>query len=685
MIPSGVQITRAFPNLTFNLPMLLIQAPQTPGRVYVMERAGVVKSFPNMDNAMPNSVTEIINISGRVNGAGEGGLLGMAFHPQWPARRELFLSYTRTGNPLISVIARFKPTVPNAETFDPASEERLLEVNQPFSNHNGGGIAFGRDGFLYIGLGDGGSGDDPNNAGQNLNTNLGKFLRIDVNVPANQRYAIPPTNPFANGTVCNNGNLARETGNPNTTRCAEIFASGFRNPWRWSFDIGTGDLWAGDVGQGAWEEVDIVTNGGNYGWKLCEGFYQRGSTNTRCTAQGVVAPVVNYGRGVGISITGGYVYRGTTIPGLVGRFVFGDYDTGRIMAVQDNPTTGERTIEELVDTNLKISSFGQTLDGEVYVLNLPGGDIQKLTPSGMAMPSTFPQRLSQTGCFDAADVKRPGPMLIPYDLNSPLWSDGAEKERFFAIPDGTKIQVTADGDFDFPNGTVTIKTFSIGNKRIETRLFMKHPDGQWAGYSYEWRDDQSDADLLPAAKTKEINGQTWLYPSRSQCLNCHTASAGRSVGLELAQLNRDFVYPRGVVANQVSTLNSLGMFSAALPAMLPRLEPYEGNGPIEARARSYLHSNCSVCHRNAMGQGPQDFRYSLTLSQMNVCNTMPTNGSLGINGARLLAPGMPAQSLISVRMKALNTSRMPPLASSVVHPQGTALIDQWITATNACP
>jgi uncharacterized repeat protein (TIGR03806 family) len=691
MLASGVQVVRAFPALTFTQPMLLLQAPATPDRVFVMERPGVVRAFPNRDNAAMADVRTVIDVSGRVNTAGEGGLLGMAFHPDWPTRKELFLSYTRTGSggsPLVSVLARFRTTDDGA-TFDPMSEERLLELNQPFSNHNGGGIAFGRDGLLYFGLGDGGSGGDPLNAGQRTDTLLGKFIRIDVNVPAAQRYAIPPTNPFASGTVCNNGRADTVVdAGAGTTRCAEIYALGLRNPWRWSFDTGTGELWAGDVGQGTWEEVDVITNGGNYGWRPCEGFFRQGSTSTRCATPGFIDPVVAYGRSVGQSITGGYVYRGTAIPGLIGRFVFGDYATGLIMAVAENPVTGERTIENLVDTNLAISSFGQTLDGEIYVLGIANGQVHKLAPMGTPMPSTFPQRLSQTGCFDPMDVKKPGPMLIPYDLNSPLWSDGAAKERFFAIPDATTIRVTADGDFEFPNGTVTVKTFYLGGKRIETRLLMRHPDGQWAGYSYEWRDDESDADLLPAGKAKQVGAQSWQYPSRAQCLSCHTAAAGRTLGPEVAQLNRDLVWPRNVIANQLETYESIGLLAAPLGmpvAALPRFEPPDGPGSIEAKARAYLHSNCSVCHRNGAGQGPQDFRASLSLMQMNVCNTMPLAGTLGVANARLLTPMNPNQSLLSLRMKALNTFRMPPLGSSVVHADGVALIDAWINSIATCP
>ncbi len=676
--------------------MLLLQAPGETSRVFVMQRPGQVRSF--IDSPTVNSSTLVIDISGRVNPGGEGGLLGMAFHPQWATRKELFLSYTRfrTTNPnsgMVSVIARFRST-DNGATFDPMSEERLLELDQPFDNHNGGMIAFGPDGFLYIGFGDGGSGDDPNNAGQLLDTNHGKMLRIDVDVPfdGGARYAIPSTNPYAQtGFACNlrSANRVGDAGVGNVTRCSEIYASGLRNPWRWSFDRATGDLWAGDVGQNTWEEVDLITNGGNYGWKPCEGFHRRGSTNQLCNTPGFINPVVAYDRNVGTSITGGFVYRGSAVPSLVGRYVFGDYGTSGVFAIREDPVTGARSIETL-GTSGGLVSFGQTNNGEVYAVNIGSGTFWRFAPAANQDGGVpFPQTLSATGCFSMTTPTQPLPALIPYTVNSPLWSDSAQKDRYFAIPDGTTITIGADGDFEFPNGTVTVKTFTLGGQRIETRLFVKHSDGQWAGYTYEWRADQSDADLLPSNKTKQVAGQTWLYPSRAQCLTCHTSVAGRSLGLELAQLNGPLAYPRGVTANQVESLAAVGYFSAALPApapFLPRLvNPLGSAGTVEERARSYLHSNCSNCHRNGAGQGAQDFRYSLTFRQTNLCGTAPSSGNTGASGALLFSPMNPAQSLISIRTKALNTFRMPPLASSVVDAQGVAVIDQWINSVSMCP
>ena len=683
--PSGVAVERVFTSLTFTAPALLSQPPGDPSRIWILERTGTIRHFPN--DAAASQAQVALDIQSQVALTGEGGLLGMAFHPDWASRKELYVSYTRAGSggsPLRSVISRFKSN-DNGATFAPSSEEILLQLDQPYSNHNGGGIAFGPDGFLYIGFGDGGSGGDPLNSGQRTNTLLGKFVRIDVDVPFAQKYRIPPTNPFAAAGEPCNLNASAHTSTA-TTHCAEIYALGFRNPWRWSFDRDTGELWAGDVGQNAWEEIDRVVLGGNYGWKVREGAHCFSPANG-CQTAGLIEPIVEYDRSQGVSITGGYVYRGSLVPGLVGRFIFGDYESGRVWAVTQSPSSGEYSSTLLADTDINIASFGQTLDGEVYALGLTDGRIYQLRPTAPPGPVSFPQKLSQTGCFDPADPTKPLPAMIPYDVNAALWSDGADKERFFAIPDGTTIEVGADGDWDFPVGSVLAKTFSLGGKRVETRLFMRHPDGSWAGYSYEWDDAQTDATLLPASKRKTVGGQSWHFPSRAECMMCHTELAGRTLGPETAQLNRTLQYPTGRARNQLHTLEGLGFFTSALgsePAKLPRYEEPFGQGPLEGRARAYLHANCSGCHREGFGRSTQDLRASGTLEQMHACDVAPSLGDLGIANARLIAPGEPDRSMLSVRMHRLDANRMPPLGTSVADTQGTQLVDAWITSLQGC-
>ncbi len=357
-VPEALLVERVFPGLSFSLPVALVPEPTASGsRWFALEKAGFVRAFPNDPGTTAAEV--FVDIADRVEaGPGEAGLLGFAFHPAFGENGEVFLSYTApgpgSGGALISRISRFR-SLDGGSTLDPSSEQVLLSVDQPFTNHNGGQIAFGPDGYLYLGLGDGGSGGDPRGNAQDTGTLLGAFLRLDVDggIP----YAIPPDNPFAGG-----GGRS------------EIFAWGFRNPWRWSFDAATGDLWCGDVGQSAWEEVDVVRRGGNYGWNVREGAHCFAAPD--CEATALADPVAEYPHSEGCSITGGYVYRGSAIPGLAGTYLYGDFCTGTVWGL---PPGG--TPRVLVESGLRLSSFGQGPDGEVYLLDFGGGGIYRLGPS----------------------------------------------------------------------------------------------------------------------------------------------------------------------------------------------------------------------------------------------------------------------------------------------------------------
>lgn len=363
--PTTVQTQQVFAGVNLNSPTALTQAPNDSSRWFAIGQAGVITVFDNDDaNAVAST---FLDINGRVACCGETGLLGIAFDPDFANNGEVYVSYT-AGGPLTSVISRFTSMDGNL-TLDPNSEEIILTVLQDFSNHNGGDIHFGPDGYLYIGFGDGGSGNDPNNRGQDTTNLLGTFVRIDVNTAVG--YLIPPSNPFANRAQfpCLQG-----FGNGN---CPEIFAWGLRNPWRFSFDSGTGQLWTGDVGQGAWEEVDRINNGENYGWNIREGAHCRPPT-TGCATVGLTDPVTEYDRNGGQSITGGYVYRGSAIPALQGQYVFGDFVSGRIWSVAaDAPITTAPV--ELASTNHSISAFAEDENGELYVVDY-GGSIHLITP-----------------------------------------------------------------------------------------------------------------------------------------------------------------------------------------------------------------------------------------------------------------------------------------------------------------
>ncbi|MGV3603361.1 MAG: PQQ-dependent sugar dehydrogenase [Dyadobacter fermentans] len=346
-----------FPALTFSQPVDLVQAPGDSSQFFVVEQGGVIKVFSNTENV--SSSATFLDIKSKVRSGGERGLLGLAFHPDFKTNGYFFVNYT-SGTPLRTVIARYKAT--SATQGDAASETVLFTFNQPYDNHNGGSMQFGKDGYLYIATGDGGSGGDPQNYAQNLKSHLGKILRVDVNGTAKGNYSIPADNPYSAGA---GGNLP------------EIYAYGLRNPWRISFDTESGKLFAGDVGQNEREEIDIIVKGGNYGWRFKEGVdcYNPGSN---CNVDGLIDPVHDYSQDDGDrSITGGYVYHGTAIPALAGKYIYGDYISGRIWALElDGDTRKSNTL--LMEDKGLISSFGQDLRGEVYYLNYGEGKVMKV-------------------------------------------------------------------------------------------------------------------------------------------------------------------------------------------------------------------------------------------------------------------------------------------------------------------
>ena len=673
-------VQRVFPGLSFTSPVGLLQAPNNATRWFVIEQAGRIKVFAN--NASVATATNFVDISGRVASGGETGLLGMAFHPNFPANPRVYLSYTAGPSPLVSRISEFR-SADGGATLDASSEVILLTVNQPESNHNGGHIAFGPDGYLYIGLGDGGGGGDQHGAignGQNLQTLLGKLLRIDVNGTTGAvKYAIPSNNPFVGNALCGAGGSGAQS-------CAEIYAYGLRNPWRFSFDRANGDLWLGDVGQNTWEEIDKIARGGNYGWRCREGAHDF-SANACGGGTGSIDPIAEYDHSAGQSVTGGFVYRGSALPGLVGRYVFGDFGSGRIWDIANNAASTQRVTTGL-SSGLSISSFAQSSDGEIFVVNYQG-TLHQLV-AGAAGGGSVATQLSATGCVAATNATLPAGGLIPYTPNVSFWSDGAQKQRWFALPDGQNIAVGSDGDWDFPNGSVLVKNFKLGSTLVETRLFMRHNDGNWAGYTYEWNSAGTDATRVIGGKTTTVNGQTWIFPSEAQCLTCHTTAAGRGLGLETAQLNRDLLYPTtGRTANQVVTLNSIGTLSPPITqsaASLPSLpDPYGSAGTIAERARAYLATNCSHCHRSGGGTPSNlDLRYATALAATNACNADPQSGALGIANARIIAAGDAARSVLVARMNRRDSNAMPPIGTASVDQAGVTLLTQWVNSLTSC-
>ncbi|MCR4314969.1 MAG: PQQ-dependent sugar dehydrogenase [Planctomycetes bacterium] len=346
----NVSFVRAFENLpNFTRPVFLCGAGDETNRVFVVEQAGRIFVFENSDEV--SETKTFLDIRGKVLSAGnEEGLLGLAFASDFKESGEFYVHHS-ANNPKRNVLARYKVD-PETQLADPASEQVLLEVAQPFANHNGGMIAFGPDGMLYLALGDGGFAGDPMNNAQNLGTMLGKIHRIDVR--GGEGYKIPEDNPFA----------SRQNAR------GEIWAYGLRNAWRFSFDRENGNLWAGDVGQNRLEEIDVITKGGNYGWRIFEGTTSFMNPNRLTAQDGYVPPVVEYGRSEGVSVTGGYVYRGEKVPDLVGHYVYGDFGTGNVWALKYEDS--EVKLNEKFATVSTLSSFGEDDAGELYAVSLEG-------------------------------------------------------------------------------------------------------------------------------------------------------------------------------------------------------------------------------------------------------------------------------------------------------------------------
>ncbi|HEV3024669.1 MAG TPA: PQQ-dependent sugar dehydrogenase [Pirellulales bacterium] len=703
--PAPYRIRPAFANLKFYEPLALLAAAEG-NRFFVAERPGSIYSFAN--DPQTNERELFLDLKKTI--------YGLAFHPNFKENRNVYVTYLLDPNEPDergTRVSRFTADADNPLHCDPTSEQVVIEW--PSGGHNGGCLKFGPDGYLYIVTGDGSGIADERQTGQDLSDLLAAILRIDVDHPdPGKHYGIPSDNPF----VTHEG--AR----------GEIWAYGVRQVWKMSFDRETGDLWGGEVGQDLWESVLRIERGGNYGWSMREGSHPfRPERPVGPTP--IVGPVAEHHHAAFRSLTGGYVYRGHRLQELRGAYVYGDYDTGRVWALRYD---GRQVTwqQELVDTPLRIVDFGEDRQGEIYLLDFMGGTIYELEPAPARQPAPeFPRKLSETGLFASTSQHRPAPGLIPYSVNAPLWSDHAYKERFLALPgdsqivfDGVEYPQPAPGaprGWRFPDGTVAVKTFSLemerGNpasrRRLETRILHFEQlagseevgDQYWRGYTYVWNDDQTDAELLDAAgadRTYTIadpsapggrRDQTWHFPSRAECTLCHTMPAKFVLGLNTLQMNKDHDYG-GLVANQLATLEHLGVLSELLPArpdQLPKLADYAASEPgtaprpgLDARARSYLHSNCSHCHMK-WGGGNADFQLlaTLALDEMGIVGVRPGHGSFGIADARLLVPGDPSRSMILLRMTKLGLGRMPHVASLVVDEPAVKLIHDWIEQLSA--
>jgi uncharacterized repeat protein (TIGR03806 family) len=659
-------------------PIFMSQAPGNPNRFYILSRTGRVQTFIPGDAVVQTA----LDLRSDVNDDFEGGFLGLAFHPRFGVdNRWAFIHYTRndtTANAdMRSVVIRVDVSTDGLTFSDPVDILADTRLRQPFANHNGGWIGFSPiDGYLYIALGDGGVGAQ-SAASRNPASLLGKILRIDVDGvnPDNPaiRYTIPSDNPFVDVAGA----------------APEVWAMGFRNPYRASFDRDTGDLWVADVGESRIEEVSVVERGGDYGWPCFEGTLVMRSSGNCANVTGTRVPLLQMRHNDGwVSIIGGYVYRGSAIPGLQGRFLFADFIRKGVFAETRDTNGVIDGHEELFADAGGWWSMSEDLAGELYGVTGWGG-IYKLVPGSTApAPSPVPDMLSATGCVDPQDPTRVAPGVVPYGVQMELWSDGAAKDRYFALPDAVAIEVTPDGAWDFPIGAMLIKHFRRAGRPIETRFMVRHDDGDWGGYSYAWNDAGTDATLLRDGATRDAPGGLWQFPSRAQCFQCHTSVAGepgseRPLGLETQQLAADFTYPGNRVADQYVTLQTLGYLVApSTPAVAtyPRID-----GPLDAATRAYLDVNCASCHQpGGPGRGGLDLRHETPLSATGICNVRPTHGDLGLTDAHLIAPGSPERSVLLARMRSDDHRRMPPLGTLLIDDAGADLIEAWVDALTTC-
>jgi uncharacterized repeat protein (TIGR03806 family) len=686
---AGVTLVPVFAKAGLTQPIFLGPWGDGTDRLFVVQRSGKVVLIDN-DPATTKPPLTVLDVSALVNTAGEGGLLSAAMHPKFKQNRKMYVSLTK-GTPMHSQILEYVVGADDVAT--PSTQRLVIDVQQPnYTNHKGGFITFDVKGMLLFGLGDGGSANDPSGNGQNKKTMLAKILRIDPDSPANgMGYGIPKDNPFVG----------------NSAFLPEIFTWGMRNPWRFSVDRLTGEIWAGDVGQDTWEEVDKIVGGQNYGWNTMEASHCFPPNVTTCKQDGLTLPLAEYKHPYGKSITGGYVYRGSQQKSLYGKYIFADYDQGRLFTL---PTTG-LTPTELAKATFQPVSFGEDRDGELYIMQLYGplGLVFKIVeappkPAGKPLPLL----LSQTQCFSDVAMLQPAAGVVPYDVNVPLWSDGAGKQRFLVLPQGAKpgtLPVSVPDDpyasWNLPLGTLLIKHFALGDTATpaETRFLRRDADG-WKFFTYRWKADGSDADLLPGGggeATFDVTlagqkaKQTWRYPQMADCASCHHAAGSfesQVLGVQTAQLNRPGSWAGKPIPNLVVALRDAGLISQSTltNVQFPALPDLSNVKDVPNAARAWLHANCSHCHR-PQGAAPSDMdlRFGTPLSQGHACGAAAENGT--VNGAtQLLAPGQPESSVLLQRLQSPPSGGlfMPQIAVSMPEPGAAELISAWITGLASC-
>ncbi len=721
----GYGTTNAFPNLVFKNPVCIATPPGETNRLFIVERAGVVVVITNL--AAPTR-TVFLDISSEVTSTtlvtGEEGLLGLAFHPGYATNGYFYLFFTGPavtpdGGGRHDILARFQASPTNANQASAATEVRFIMQVDQASNHNGGDLHFGADGYLYVSLGDeGGEYGEYGNAQRIDRDFFCSIMRLDVDKrPGNlvpnphpglaslTNYWIPADNPYVGATNFNGAAV-----NPANVR-TEFWAVGMRNPWRFSFDPLTQLLYLGHVGQVSLEWINIVTNKANCGWNFYEGSLQL--TNPLPAGFTLTPPLYQYGHTNGrVAIVGGVVYRGFRIPQLYGTYLYADFGSGEVFGLRHSGANVTQNNVLFIDANARYSSFGlDPSNGDVlYAAARSGSDgtINRIIYSGTTNGTPLPPTLADTGAFtnlmsltSALDPLAPATGIVPYDINVPFWSDNAEKSRWFSVPNpNLTIGVATNGNWLFPTGTVWVKHFNLqltngvaaSTRRVETRLLVKNAAGVY-GAVYRWGDLTTNATLVSENGFDEpfiiadggtVRTQVWHYPSRNECTLCHTPEGGYALGFRNEQLNRDHTY--GLTAtNQLAALADAGYFAGPLSNIVSALAPATDNSAtLEYRVRSYLAANCVQCHQPG-GQAQQanwDARISTPTALAGIING-PLVQSLGNPANRVVAPGSPSNSVLLTRISTrdlghVGSIQMPPLASNLLDTQAIALVTQWI-------
>ncbi len=728
--PLPYRATRAYPDLKLEWPVD-VQVEPGSKRFLVIEEQGPYGPTKLMRTTDASNHTELEMLFET-----KGVAYNILFHPKFLENGFMYVgSNGKTGSdPHKSRIVRH--TLSRTAPYELVGEP-LTVIEWDSHGHNGAAATFGSDGMMYVTSGDGTSDSDAKITGQDLTKMLAKVMRIDVDHPAHgKNYSIPHDNPFVSVA-----NAVHET-----------WAYGLRNPWRITTDVKTGQLWVGNNGQDMWEQVYLIERGANYGWSVFEGghpFYSKRQLGPTPH----VLPTVDHPHSEARSLTGGVVYYGSKLPELQGAYIYGDYSTGKIWGIKHD---GKSTLwnRELADTPFQISAIAIDHDGELIVVDHRGdkqGGLYHLEPSAaQAAPSPFPRLLSETGLFDEVSGHRVAEGLIPYSVNAPFWSDGAIKSRFIALPKDGQIEIPDQWAWQFPEKTAIVKSFALemvaddpASKRwIETRLLIKE-QGEWVGYSYAWNEDQSDAKLVdatgydqdfPILSSSGIRSQSWHYPSRTECMVCHTRASGYLLGLTTVQMNREHEYGpdskgTSIKFNQLEALENMGVLKtnwvshaqeslrADLEATgkakdeieahinqlvvsdgqrkvltnsmmgkrgsenLKLVDPYDASAELEQRAKSFLHSNCAYCHIEAGGgNAKMNLSYYASLAQMNIVDVEPNHHHFEKAQAKLIAPGSVERSVLLHRVGIRGPGQMPQLATNRVDEKALEMLKEWVSS-----